>query len=353
MNNSLFLPEWTHVEAVIVALPHSDTDWSYMLDDVREQYRLLVEALAQSGVQVIVLVQSRQDAEELLNPLGLDNIIFIETDFNDTWTRDYGPIAVVDDGRNTLVDFGFNGWGLKFASDKDNLVNLNLRDKFIILPENYRNRRSFILEGGSIETDGEGTLLTTSRCLLSPNRNGGMNKKEICNFLTDALGTDHILWLDYGYLAGDDTDSHIDTLARLAPDDTIIFVGCRNVDDEHFEELLKMRAQLTLFRTPAGEPYNLIELPLPDPIFDEDGNRLPATYANYLVLNDFVFMPTYNQPQNDSLACKMIQIAYPDAKVIAVDCRQLIRQHGSLHCATMQIPAGFLNDTVLLSNQSL
>ena len=216
----------------------------------------------------------------------------------------------------------------------------------MILPDQYSNERDFILEGGSVETDGKGTLLTTTRCLTSPNRNGGKSKEELNTILAERLGVNHVLWLDYGALAGDDTDSHIDTLARLAPDNTILFTGCRNVDDEHFEELLKMRAQLTLFRNQEGEPYNLIELPLPDPIYDEAGDRLPATYANFLVTDKVVFMPVYGQPANDALAMQTVRIAYPEHEVVGIDCRPLIKQHGSLHCATMQLHKGFINDAL-------
>ena len=248
--------------------------------------------------------------------------------------------------RLRALDFGFNGWGLKFAADRDNLVNLHLKEKFIILPDAYRNERDFILEGGSLESDGAGTILTTSECLQSPNRNGGKSKGELNEILASRLGAEHVLWLDYGSLAGDDTDSHIDTLCRIAPSNSILFTGCRNIDDEHFETLLKMRAQLTLFRTPEGEPYNLIELPFPDAIYDEEGYRLPATYANYLVTPTHIFMPTYGQPMNDDLACRMVKVAFPDHEVIGVDCTTLIKQHGSLHCATMQIPAGIFNEAM-------
>ena len=181
-------------------------------------------------------------------------------------------------------------------------------------------------------------MLTTSRCLLSPNRNGGKSKKEIGERLRDVLGVEHILWLDHGALEGDDTDSHIDTLCRMAPDNVILFTGCRNMDDPQFEELLKMRAQLSLFRNMEGESYNLVELPLPDPIFDSEGNRLPATYGNYLVTERNLFMPVYNQPANDLLACQTVRIAFPNHNIIPVDCRTLLLQHGSLHCSTMQIP---------------
>jgi agmatine/peptidylarginine deiminase len=216
-------------------------------------------------------------------------------------------------------------------------------EKFLINPKVYRNRRNFILEGGSLETDGEGTLLTTSKCLLSQNRNGGLSKKDAGNLISEELGVEHILWLDYGALMGDDTDSHIDTLCRIAPNNTILFTGCRNVDDPQFEELLKMRAQLTMFRDMNGEPFNLIELPLPDPIYDEDGERLPATYANYLITPRSIFVPTYDQPQNDMLAMHTLKVAFPKHNIVPVDCRTLIKQHGSLHCSTMQLPSNLVS----------
>ena len=336
------LAEWERTEYLLVALPNSATDWEYILEEAREQYGRLLNAFVKAGQKVLVLCRDRS---EVISMTGGENelIIPVEIPYNDTWTRDYGPLTVEKEDRIRVLDFGFNGWGLKFSSDRDNLVNLNLNLKKIFSERSYSNQRDFELEGGSVETDGAGTLLTTTRCLTSPNRNGGKGKGELNEILLQRLGMDHILWLDYGYLAGDDTDSHIDTLARLAPGNTILFVGCRNMDDEHFEELLKMRAQLSMFKNKTGEPYNLVELPMPDPIFDENGDRLPATYANYLVCNDFIFMPTYGQSANDQLACQTIRIAYPDHKVIPVDCTVLIKQHGSLHCATMQIPYGVIS----------
>ena len=346
-----FLAEWENPSAILMALPHDGTDWAYMMPQILECYASMIGAVTGAGLKVVLLCRSRQEAEQALAGIDChDRLVMVEYDYNDTWTRDYGPLSVERHGRHRALDFGFNGWGLKFPSDKDNLANLALRDRYVILPEQYRNERDFTLEGGSVESDGRGTVLTTSRCLTSPNRNGGKSKNELNEVLASRLGASHVLWLDYGALAGVDTDSHIDTLARLAPGDTILFTGCRNVDDEHFEELLKMRAQLTLFRNAEGEPYNLVELPLPDPIYDEDdGTRLPATYANYLVTGSTLFMPVYGQPANDELACRTVCIAFPQHKVVPVDCRALIRQHGSLHCATMQLYPGFFNDAIFRS----
>ncbi|MBD5420447.1 MAG: agmatine deiminase family protein [Bacteroides sp.] len=343
MSDIRFIPEWEPVEYVLLALPNKDTDWDYILPEAIDQYRRLVKAITDEDIKVILLCSDVDEAVGIMKDCRQDLIRYILTDYNDTWTRDYGMISVVRGERLRALDFGFNAWGLKFAADKDNLVNLRLNEKGIIAPLAYRNERDFVLEGGSVESDGQGTVMTTSRCLQSPNRNGGKTKAELNRELLERLGADHVLWLDHGALEGDDTDSHIDTLARLAPDDTIVFTGTRNFDDPQFESLLAMRAQLTLFRTAEGNPYNLVELPLPDPVLDPDGHRLPATYANYLVANGVIFMPTYAQPDKDELAMRSIQIAFPGHKVVGVDCRTLLRQHGSLHCATMQIPAGIIN----------
>lgn len=341
-----FLPEWAPQEAVLMALPNENTDWNYIIDEARLQYERIIKAFTDENVHVVLICDDPDYARSLLGKCRQDKITFISLDYNDTWTRDYGPITVMKDDRIRALDFGFNGWGLKFASDKDNLVNLWLSEKHVFSPDVYRNERAFVLEGGSVETDGEGTLLTTTRCLCSPNRNGGLSKKEVETKLQNLLGVNHVLFLDYGALEGDDTDSHIDTLARLAPDNSIIFTGCRNVDDSQFEELLKMRAQLTMFRNAEGNPFNLIELPLPDAIFDEEGNRLPATYANYLVTDNVIFMPIYGQPENDRLAMQTVKIAYHSHKVVGIDCNTLIKQHGSLHCATMQIPKDLFNPVI-------
>lgn len=337
MNNIRYIPEWECDGPILLTLPHKDSDWNYILAEAIEQYRRLIAALVENGEKIWLLVDDIDTALKHLDEIDLSNIKLIELPTNDTWTRDYGAVAVMRNDRLRALDFGFNGWGLKFAADKDNLVNLYLNNNSYFPVGTYRNLRHFILEGGSIETDGQGTLLTTSKCLLSPNRNGGGTKAEIGEMLSRELGVDHILWLDYGALEGDDTDSHIDTLCRMAPDNIILFTGCKNVDDPQFEELLHMRAQLSMFRNADGDPFNLVELPLPDPIHDDDGSRLPATYANYLITPRAIYMPVYGQPDNDSLACRSVGIAFPHHKVVPVDCNTLIKQHGSLHCSTMTI----------------
>ena len=338
-----FPAEWEPCRAVMIAWPHAATDWVYMLDEVEQCYQNLAQAIVEFADLIVVTPEPAHVEAMLRAKIGdFIRVIIAETDTNDTWTRDYGPISTIsEDGDKDLVvlnDFCFNGWGLKFAADLDNLVTRKLIFNEILGREaRYRNELSFVLEGGSIESDGKGTLLTTRRCLLSPNRNGGLTRHEISRHLKDVLGVTKIHWLDHGALEGDDTDSHIDTLARLAPDDTIIYTGCENPADTHYAELGAMRDEIRALRTAEGRPFNLIELPLPAAIHDEDGQRLPATYANYLVVNGGVLVPSYGQPKTDRLASLMIGSAYPGKKVVQVDCRALIRQHGSLHCATMQI----------------
>lgn len=332
-----YMAEWEIDGPILLALPHEATDWASILPQALVQYKIIINALASQGERILLIVPDKVRAEKILADCSSDYVEFVEIPTNDTWTRDFGPVMVERHDRIRALDFGFNGWGLKFAADKDNLVNLHLSESRRMPLGMYRNCREFILEGGSIETDGAGTLLTTSRCLLSPNRNGGGTRAEIGARLSSELGVDHILWLDYGALIGDDTDSHIDTLCRMAPGNIILFTGCRDMDDPQFEELLRMRAQLSMFRNAEGEPYNLVELPLPDPVYDSDGNRLPATYANYLVTPRAVYMPVYGSPQKDELACQTVRIAFPDHKVVPVDCRTLVIQHGSLHCSTMTV----------------
>lgn len=341
-----FLPEWTPCDGVLVALPHELTDWNYILPEAITQYVRIVNAMVEEDIHVVMLCRDSKNARSLFPLKALDHITFVEMEYNDTWTRDYGPLTITKHGDLRVLDFGFNGWGLKFAADKDNQVNRCLKEKAIVSKGLYRNETAFILEGGSVDSDGEDTVLTTTRCLCSPNRNGFLSKKEADEKLRRYLGAQHVLFLDYGELIGDDTDSHIDTLARMAPDNIILYTGCRNIDDPQFEELLKMRAQLSLFRNPEGNPYNLLELPCPDPIYDEEGQRLPATYANYLVINNVIFMPTYQQEANDNLAMQTVRVAFPSHKVVGVDCTTLIKQHGSLHCATMQLPCGVFNPVV-------
>ena len=332
------IAEWSDPKAILLTLPGRHTDWNYILDEAHDQYRKLIRALTE-GKEKIILICDDSAPEDIVAMVEISGgTVIRDIEYNDTWTRDYGPITILKDNKLRELDFGFNGWGLKFASDKDNLVNLRLMEKGYREKKYYRNRRDFTLEGGSIESDGNGTLLTTSRCLCSPERNGGKTKEELEKILRSKLGAKRVMWLDYGFLEGDDTDSHIDTLARIAPDDTIIYVlPPKDRKDVHYDELSKMEEQLKELTTKEGKPYRLIALPFPEAIYDEEGQRLPATYANYLVTGSNIYVPVYGQEENDKAACEAIQEAFPKHKLYTVDCRTLIRQHGSLHCSTMQL----------------
>lgn len=335
--------EWTADGTILLAWPHADTDWNYMLPEVIDCYTRLVEALTRYHRVLITAPDTEVPRVALKSIPNHDRVFYATVPGNDTWARDFGPISLQDPYGNFFVaDYQFNGWGLKFSADLDNMVTSRLCEMGVITAPRF-NRLGFTLEGGSIESDGQGTILTTARCLLSPNRNGDLTRNQVEEELRSTLGATRILWLEHGALAGDDTDSHIDTLARFAPDETIVYVGPDTSDPVNNPELTAMKEELKQLRTAAGNPYNLIELPSPAPVIDPDeGIQLPATYANFLVTAHAVFMPSYGQPQTDDLAARILEVAY-DRPVVPVDCRALIRQHGSLHCVTMQLPDAILS----------
>ncbi|RNC67452.1 MAG: agmatine deiminase family protein [Desulfuromonadales bacterium] len=333
--------EWEEQDAVLLAWPHEESDWLPWLPMVELVFAELVKTITRFETALVVAADGERTAA-ILSAVGarLDRVRIEEIPSNDTWARDFGPITVERDGRPVLLDFGFNGWGLKFAADRDNLITRRLKHlgAFGDTPSEVIG---LIMEGGSIESDGKGTILTTAECLLNPNRNPHLTREELEAALGEKLGADHILWLENGFLAGDDTDSHVDTLARLAPDDTIVYLRCDDAGDEHYTALFLMEKELKNFRTRAGEPYRLIPLPWPRACHDEDGQRLPATYANFLVVNGAVLVPTYDDP-GDAAALEAIGQAFPGREIVGIDCRPLILQHGSLHCVTMQLPKGTL-----------
>ena len=338
--NAVLPAEWAPQSGIQLTWPHAGTDWAHMLTEVQVCFAAIAREITQRELLLIVTPEPEEVKKQISATVNMQNVRFMECETNDTWARDHGAITMLDAEGASLLDFMFNGWGLKFASDKDNLITRQAV-KVGFLNGRYVNRLGFILEGGSIESDGLGTLLTTSECLLSPNRNGQMSRDEIEDYLCFVFHLKQVLWLDHGYLAGDDTDSHVDTLARLCSPDTIAYVQCTDTQDEHYEALHQMEEQLKTFRTLNGNPYRLLALPMVDKI-EEEGERLPATYANFLIMNDAVLYPTYRQPENDQRAKEVLQEAFPEYEIVGIDCRTLIKQHGSLHCVTMQYPAGVL-----------
>lgn len=315
------LAEWEPQSAVQLTWPHAQTDWAPMLAEITAVYEEMAREISKRERLIIV-----------------DDI-----PHNDTWARDHGFISVEGargEGRGAgviLLDFKFNGWGEKFEAALDNAINRQLYERGLV-EGTYESHLDFVLEGGSIESDGKGTIFTTECCLMAPHRNQPLSKEEIDERLRLWLGAERIVWLQHGSLIGDDTDGHIDTLVRICPNDTLLYTGG---DDDH-PDLALMEQELQALRTLDGRPYRLLKLPLPRPIYDRGeglevrGERLPATYANYLVINGAVLVPTYDQPDLDAEAMRTVGEAYPEREIVGIDCRAVIRQHGSLHCCTMQ-----------------
>src|SRR5579883_339560 len=334
--------EWEPQAAVLIAWPHEGTDWGPRLLETESSYVALVSAIARFERVVICAPDDavRERAIELLAAGGanLSNVGFVEIPYNDTWLRDSGPITLRSGDEFTLVDFRFTGWGGKFEGSRDDALITGLIERDVFAPGIAHARYDWALEGGAIESDGRGTLLTTWRCLHQ--RHPNLSREEMTEQLRESLGAQRVLWLTHGYLQGDDTDAHIDTLARFVPDHGIVFQACEDADDPHFAELAAMRGELEALRTPDGLPYKLHALPWPKPIIDED-RRLAASYANYLVINDAVLAPAYGDSA-DLDAARIIGEAHPGREVVQIPCRPLIWQNGSLHCVTMQLPEGAL-----------
>ena len=321
--------EWEPQWGVQLTWPHANTDWAPILDEITTTYKEMAREIAKHE-NLLIIAPEGEDLSPITSHL-------LPLKSNDTWARDHGFITLVDDeGHARLLDFCFNGWGEKFPADLDNALNRKLYDNGKVEGE-YVDCLDFVLEGGSIESDGKGTVFTTTGCLLAPHRNQPMTKAEIEERLKRELHVNRILWINHGNLTGDDTDGHIDTLVRICPNDTLLYMGCDDPNDEQYEELRLMEEQLKTFRTIDGQPYRLMKLPMPRPIYDE-GDRLPATYANFLIINGAVLCPTYAQPDLDAEALRVIGEAFPDREIVGIDCRSIIKQHGSLHCCTMQFP---------------
>jgi len=325
--------EWERQQCIVMSFPHEGTDWAKGdLEASLSPFIRIAQAIAY-GEAVYIICKDKEKIASMF--CSTRNMTFIELPTNDTWIRDYGYISMMENGEKKLLDFIFDGWGGKFEASLDNTVNRALHQKGY-MGVTPLERIEFVLEGGSIESDGEGTILTTTACLCNPNRNGGLSKSEVEQELQLYLGAKRILWLDHGYLAGDDTDSHIDTLVRFVNRETIVYVQCIDKEDEHFEALSRMERQLKTFKQMNGEPYTFIPLPMCAAKYDTEGNRLPATYANFLISNDALVYPTYDDV-NDQKAGEIFKTLFPDREIIPVNCLKLIEEGGSLHCSTMQV----------------
>jgi len=335
--------EWEEQGFVQLTWPHADTPW-YQLPKVIDCYSAIAMAILKYE-PLLIVCRSQEECKADFAARGLSlkglPVRFAEAPINDTWARDHGAISVHGSaGEKFILDFVFNGWGLKFGANLDNQITRTIYLQGAFSSDvNYLDMRPFVLEGGSIDTDGHGTLLTTAECLCSLNRNEYLQKEEIAARLCNAFGLKRILWLEHGTLAGDDTDSHVDILARFCSPDTLAYTVCNNPADENYASLKAMEEQLQTFRTLDGRPYRLIPLPLPEPMYLDD-YRLPASYANFLIINGAVLMPGAGSPL-DQVAASQLQKAFPGRAVEVIDCRALLSGHGGLHCVTMNYPAGW------------
>jgi agmatine/peptidylarginine deiminase len=344
--------EWFPQSGVQLTWPHAGTDWHDYLSEITDTYIKLTAMIAEHESVVITSPDREHTLKVLnksLNESLMNNIKVYEIDSNDTWARDHGLITLVpksatavQKGYCHLLNFCFNGWGKKFPADLDNAISEKLYFKGALCGM-LEDHNDIVLEGGSIESDGKGTIFTTSCCLLAKNRNQPMSRKGIEKALKQTLQAERIVWLNHGQLMGDDTDGHIDTIVRCAPNDTLLYIGCDDNIDPHYDDFKALEAQLQSLKTLKGTPYRLLKLPMADAIY-EDEERLPATYANFLIINGAVIYPTYNQKDNDDKAKEIIQQAFPDRKIVGIDARTVIRQHGSIHCLTMQFPQGVINN---------
>jgi agmatine deiminase len=328
--------EWERQEMIMMAFPHSKTDW---VDDLQSAYSIFIKiASAICFNQKLIILVPKNDREKVKSMFCYrDRISFVSYETDDTWIRDFGPITLFKDGKRVVKDFLFNAWGGKFKYEKDNRATKYLHKNWHFGLSKLESI-DFILEGGSIDSDGMGRILTTTRCLLNPNRNPDKSKDDIEDILKKELGVEEILWLENGYLAGDDTDGHIDMLARFVSRETIIYIECKDEKDEHFEELQKMYVELKKFKQKNGLSYNLVPLPMPKPIY-KDGKRLPASYANFLITNGAVLLPIYKD-ESDKIVIDIFKKLFPDREIIPLDSRRLIQEGGSIHCSTMQVCVG-------------
>lgn len=322
--------------------PHANSDWAGALDRIEPVFLQLAEAIA--GREHLLLNCTDQAQIETIRQKLIakgipdTHLNFALTPSDDTWARDYGPLTVLENTQPRLLDFRFNGWGNKYPADRDNAINRRLATagRFGNCP---LDSIDLVLEGGSIDSDGRGTLLTTASCQLHPQRNPGLSRKDIEHQFKTLFGSERVLWLDHGCLEGDDTDGHIDMLVRFSDPHTLLYQSCDEPDYSCHDALRAMRAQLQSLRDAQNRPYRLIALPWPPAQRDDQGRRLPASYANFLVINGAVLLPVYAVP-TDTVAVRQVQRCFPDREIVPVDCRPVIQQHGSLHCLTMQFPAG-------------
>lgn len=312
-----------------IIFPHAKSDWIDYLDEAEETFVNIINAIIKYQKCLVVChdvksVKSRFEENK--------NLYFVEYETNDTWARDCSALCIEDNKKIKLLDFIFTGWGGKFEASKDNAMSSAIKECY----DKELLHVDLILEGGAVESNGVDTILTTSECMLNKNRNSTLSKEQMTKILQEKFRMSKILYLNHGYLAGDDTDSHVDTLARFVDEKTIMYVKCKDKKDEHFHELKLMEEELEALSKEHG--FRLIALPMSDACyFDEE--RLPATYANFLFVNGAVLVPTYGVKQDEE-ALEIFRKTFPSKEIVGINCFSLIKQHGSLHCVTMNFAEG-------------
>ncbi len=339
-NSSFYLPaEWEPQDGIMLTWPAPHTDWAPYLNSITNTYVTLVKAIL-THERVIIATEDPLHTATILEKGGcaMERINLYSCLINDTWSRDHGPLTLVNptDGSMRMLDFRFNGWGEKFDWQRDNAITQKLFSLHAFNAER-ESHDDFILEGGSIESDGKGTIFTTAQCLLAPHRNQPLSQQAIEEKLCKLLHAQRVIWIHHGNLIGDDTDGHIDTIVRACPDNTLIYVSCDDKTDEQYADFQALDAELQALQTMEGTHYRLLKLPMPDRM-EFDGERLPATYANFLIINGAVIVPIYGQKEKDEEALTTIAQAFPEREIIPIDASVIVRQHGSIHCLTMQIP---------------
>lgn len=334
--------EWEPCQAVLLTWPHQYMDWHDMVEIEHCYIEIVRTILSTSSVFIVCLdITHQQHITRVLQQSAsqLHKCHFFYAKSNDCWIRDYGPISVWENVDTPLMlNFIFDGWGGKYSAKQDNAITDKLATQHCfattkIIPIDFQ------LEGGSIESDGQNTLLVTSSCLLNPNRGRARKKEKINQDFKKWFGIERVLWLDHGALKGDDTDGHIDMLTRFANTTTLLYVQSTSKKDVNYDALQAMESTIKTWRQRDNKPYCLIPLPSPDISYSKyDTSRiLPQTYTNFLIINDLVLVPQYQNTQ-DKEAIDTIQYAFPHLRVVGLDSAALIEQGGSVHCMTMNIP---------------
>ena len=316
--------EWEAQEALIVVFPPKKSDWEHSLKEIHQTYLEFISQIARFQKCMVIC----EDKKTLATALpSLQNIELIEMPTNDTWIRDFGGINVYKNGKRQTYDFIFNAWGNKFEASMDNGITQRLFDEGYLVGK--LKTFDFVLEGGSIDSNGHGVMLSTAYCLFEENRNPELSKKKIKKTLMKLFGLKELIILKHGALMGDDTDSHIDTLARFIDKKTIAYVKCYDKKDEHYKELKKMEKEL------KKTGFDLVPLPLPSAKYFNN-HRIPATYMNFVLINNAVLVPTYSDVYDEEVL-KTFARHFPEREVVGIESSILIREHGSLHCASMNV----------------